>query len=146
MRKMAAGVVGHGGAAVAGAMAHKACQNWQQGKASATAPLAKQADIGHVDQKFLPDSAPATDGLPFQLVMINAIAAAARGIEQATELYLVSRIAIDVDHPAERAYLQALGHKLNLPSELVAHLDHQVEATAVHWNRAGRVGKGSSGW
>jgi uncharacterized membrane protein YebE (DUF533 family) len=65
-----------------------------------------------------------------QPVDINAIAAAARGIEQATELYLVSRIAIDVDHPAERAYLQALGHKLNLPSELIAHLDHQVEAAA----------------
>lgn len=35
--------------------------------------------------------------------------------------------AIDMDHPAERAYLQALGHRLNLPADLIAHLDHQVE-------------------
>lgn len=179
MRKMAGGVVGYGGAAAAGAMAFKAYQNWQQGKAAGTAPIATPADIVQMDRKFLPDSAPATDGQPFQLIMIlamiaaakadghidaqeqntlfeqveklgldaeskafvfdaltqpvdiNAIAAAANGIEQATELYLVSRIAIDVDHPAERAYLQALGHKLKLPPELVAHLDHQVEATAV---------------
>lgn len=176
MRKMAGGVVGYGGAAAAGAMAFKAYQNWQQGKAAATAPVATQADMSHVDQRFMPDAAPAANGQPFQLAMIlamiaaakadghmdaqeqkvlfeqvekigldaeskafvfdaltrpvdiNAIAASARGIEQATELYLISRIAIDVDHPAERAYLQALGHKLNLQPELMAHLDHQVEA------------------
>ncbi|OGT70887.1 MAG: hypothetical protein A3H44_05350 [Gammaproteobacteria bacterium RIFCSPLOWO2_02_FULL_57_10] len=176
MKKMAKGVVGYGGAAVAGAMALKAYQNYQQGKAAATAPVITPADVAHVDPSFLPDAAPAADGQPFQLVMIqamiaaakadghidaqeqkvlfeqvekmgldaeskafvfdaltrpvdiNAIAASARGIEQATELYLISRIAIDVDHPAERAYLQALGHKLNLPTDLMAHLDHQVEA------------------
>ena len=178
MRKMAGGAVGYGGAA-AGALAFKAYQNWQQGKAAATAPLAAQADFQHVDQKFLPDFAPATNGQPFQLIMIramisaakadghidaqeqktifehvekmgldaeskafvfdaltqpvdiNAIASAARGIEQATELYLVSRMAIDPDHPAERAYLQALGHKLNLQPELIAHLEHQVAATNI---------------
>jgi len=57
---------------------------------------------------------------------INAIASSANGIEQASEIYLVSRLAIDPDHPAERVYLDALAHKLNLPSNLVAHLDHQV--------------------
>ncbi|MDP1932232.1 MAG: tellurite resistance TerB family protein [Gammaproteobacteria bacterium] len=176
MKKMAKGVVGYGGAAVAGAMAYKAYQNWQQGKAAATAPVATQADIGLMDQSFLPEASPAANGMPFQLVMIQAmiaaakadghidaqeqkvlfeqvekmgldaeskafvfdaltrpvdiaaIASSAKGIEQATELYLISRIAIDVDHPAERAYLQALGHKLNLPADLIAHLDHQVEA------------------
>lgn len=174
MRKMA----GYGGAAAAGAMAFKAYQNWQQGQAAATAPVATQADYGHVDPRFLPDAAPAANGQPFQLMLIRAmigaakadghidaqeqkvlfeqvekmgldaeskafvfdaltqpvdigaIAASAKGIEQATELYLISRIAIDVDHPAERAYLQALGHKLNLPVELMAHLDHQVDTTA----------------
>ncbi len=178
MKKMAKGVIGYGGAAAAGAMAYKAYENWQQGKAAATAPVATQADYGHVDPRFLPDAAPAANGQPFQLVLIRAmigaakadghidaqeqkvlfeqveklgldaeskafvfdaltqpvdiaaIAASAKGIEQATELYLISRIAIDVDHPAERAYLQALGHKLNLPVELMAHLDHQVETTA----------------
>jgi len=175
MQKMAKGVVGYGGAAAAGALAFKAYQNWQQGKAAATAPVAGPADYANVDPRFLPESAPATDGQPFQLALIRAmigaakadghidaeeqkslfeqvekmgldaeskafvfdaltqpvdiaaIAASARGMEQATELYLVSRVAIDLDHPAERAYLQALGHRLNLPAELIAHLDHQVQ-------------------
>jgi uncharacterized membrane protein YebE (DUF533 family) len=58
-----------------------------------------------------------------------AIAASATGIEQASEIYLVSRLAIDPDQAAERAYLQALGHRLNLPADLIAHLEHQVQAT-----------------
>ncbi|MFN2349436.1 MAG: tellurite resistance TerB family protein [Thioalkalivibrio sp.] len=60
-------------------------------------------------------------------VDIDALVASVRGIEQASEVYLVTRLAIDVDHPAERAYLDALAHRLNLPRELVLHLDHQVE-------------------
>ena len=175
-KKMAKGVVGYGGAAAAGALAYKAYQNWQQGKAAATAPVATPADFSQVDRNFLVETNSAADGQPFQLALITAmigaakadghidaveqtalfehveklgldaeskafvfdalrrpvdlaaIAASARGIEQATELYLVSRVAIDVDHPGERAYLQALGHRLNLPAELIAHLDHQVAA------------------
>ncbi len=175
MKKMAKGVVGYGGAAAAGALAYKAYQNWQQGKAAATAPVATPADYASVDPRFLPESAPAADGQPFQLALIRAmigaakadghidaqeqkslfeqvekmgldaeskafvfdaltqpvdmaaIAASARGMEQASEIYLVSRLAVDVDHPAERAYLQALAHRLNLPAELIAHLDHQVQ-------------------
>lgn len=61
-------------------------------------------------------------------VDIDALVSAVQGVEQASEVYLVSRLAIDVNHPAERAYLDALAHRLNLPGELVAHLDHQVEA------------------
>ena len=61
-------------------------------------------------------------------VDIAAIAGAARGVEQASEIYLVSRMAIDVDHPAERAYLEALRPRLALPAELVAPLDRQVDA------------------
>jgi len=63
-----------------------------------------------------------------QPVDVAALAASAQGVEQASEIYLVSRLAIDPDHPAERAYLEALAHRLELPGELVAHLDHQVEA------------------
>jgi len=61
-------------------------------------------------------------------VDIDALVSAVQGVEQASEVYLVSRLAIDVNHPAERAYLDALAHRLDLPGELVAHLDHQVEA------------------
>ncbi len=59
-------------------------------------------------------------------VDLDALVAGAQGIEQASEVYLVSRAAIDVDHPAERAYLEVLAHRLQLPAELVAHLDHQL--------------------
>ena len=44
--------------------------------------------------------------------------------EQGAELYLASRLAIDPDEPAERAYLDALAARLRLPPELRASLDH----------------------
>jgi uncharacterized membrane protein YebE (DUF533 family) len=60
-------------------------------------------------------------------VSVSEIAALATTPEQAAELYLVSRLAIDPDRPAELAYLQALAHRLKLPDDLVAHLDKQIE-------------------
>jgi uncharacterized membrane protein YebE (DUF533 family) len=57
-----------------------------------------------------------------------AIAAAATTREQAAQIYLASRMAIDPDHPAERAYLDALVQRLALPAELVAQLDRQLAA------------------
>jgi uncharacterized membrane protein YebE (DUF533 family) len=60
-------------------------------------------------------------------VSVSEIAALATTPEQAAELYLVSRLAIDADRPAELAYLQALAHRLKLADELVAHLDRQIE-------------------
>src|SRR5690606_18192718 len=41
-------------------------------------------------------------------VDIDAIAVGVQGIEQASEVYLMARMAIDVDHPAERVFLQVL--------------------------------------
>lgn len=46
--------------------------------------------------------------------------------EQGAELYLASRLAIDPDHPAERAWLDALAARLKLPAEVRATLDKQV--------------------
>ncbi len=59
---------------------------------------------------------------------LQDIAALAQGPEQATELYLASRLAIDPDHPAEQAYLEALASRLSLPRELVDHLEAQAGA------------------
>ncbi len=56
----------------------------------------------------------------------DEIAAGAATQEQAAELYLAARIAIDPDHPAERAWLEALAHRLRLPPDLAAHLEGQV--------------------
>lgn len=175
MRKMGGGVLSHGGAAVLGALAYRAWQNWQQGQAPATAAAPASLDTAGVEPRFLPEAAPAADGQPFELALMRAmvaaanadghidaaertrifeqvdrlgfdpeakammfdllakppgvseVAAAARTPEQASELYLAARLAVDPDHPAERAYLQSLAHRLNLAPELAAHLDRQAE-------------------
>lgn len=57
---------------------------------------------------------------------ISEIAGLANGLEQASEIYLVSRMAIDPDRPSEKAYLYDLAVMMNLPQELVAHLEHQI--------------------
>ncbi|UFN51283.1 tellurite resistance TerB family protein [Roseomonas sp. OT10] len=175
-RKMGGGVLSHGGAALLGALAHRAYQNWQQGQTPAqSAPPAPQ-EVAQVEPRYLPEAAPAADGQPFELALVRAmigaakadghidaeeqraifakveamgldaeakgfvfdalakpmgvaeVAASARTPEQASELYLVSRLAVDPDEPAERAYLEALAHRLKLPEGLVAHLDQQVTA------------------
>ncbi|MBR0676867.1 tellurite resistance TerB family protein, partial [Roseomonas alkaliterrae] len=71
-------------------------------------------------------------GFIFELLQrppsFDEIAAGAATQEQAAELYLAARLAIDPDHPAERAWLEALAHRLRLPSGLVAQLDEQAAA------------------
>ncbi len=61
---------------------------------------------------------------------LNAIAVLPRGQEQAAEIWLVSRLAIDPDDVREKAYLSALGAKLNLPPQLLEHLESQAGAAA----------------
>ena len=55
------------------------------------------------------------------------IAQLAKDIEQAAEIYLVSRMFIDPDDPIERAYLDELAHHLGLPQELVSELEAQAQ-------------------
>lgn len=57
---------------------------------------------------------------------LQDIATSAQNEEQAVELYLASRFAIDPDHPMEKAYLEALASRLSLPADLVDHLEQQV--------------------
>ena len=57
---------------------------------------------------------------------LQDIADLAKGPEQAAEIYMVSRLAIDPDHPMEKAYLEALASRLSLPAELVGHLEEQA--------------------
>ena len=171
MRKMGGGVLGYGGAAVLGALAHRAYQNYQAGKsASATTPPSV-TEIAQASDAQLPHAAPASGGGSFELVLVEGMIAAAKAdghvdaqeqqrlfseverlgldadakacvfdllskpvdlarlasksanLEQSSELYLASRLAIDPDHPAERVYLDALASQLKLPVELRAHLD-----------------------
>ncbi len=176
--KLAGGAVGYGGAAVLGALAHRAYQNWQTGKQPQIAAPANGSTLPPeppADSRFLPSAAPARDGKPFELALVLAMIAAANadghigpdeqqaifdrvgelpldaeakafvfdalanppglqdiaGLaesqEQAAELYLASRLAIDPDHPLEQAYLEALASRLSLPGDLVAQLESQVQ-------------------
>ena len=61
---------------------------------------------------------------------LDAIAALPNGPEQAAEIWLASRLAIDPDDVREKAYISALSAKLNLPKDLVAQLEAQVSAAA----------------
>lgn len=74
---------------------------------------------------------PKEKGLIFDILQdppdIKTIAGFAIGLEQASEIYLVSRMAIDPDLPEERAYLNNLANELALPQDLVMHLEEQFE-------------------
>ena len=59
---------------------------------------------------------------------IQAIAADADSPEAAAEIYLASRIVINVDNKPERAYLQELAQALTLAPDLVKHLESQISA------------------
>ncbi len=57
---------------------------------------------------------------------VQDIANLAAGVEQACEIYLVSRMAIDPDQPSEQMYLQELAGHLSLPDGLAAQLEQQL--------------------
>lgn len=63
-------------------------------------------------------------------VTADDVAALATCQEMAAELYAASLAAIEVDTPAEQAYLAMLAAKLDLPPPLVAHLHDAAEAPA----------------
>lgn len=174
VQKMAGGALGYGGAAVVGAIAMRAYQNYQQGRAAQTAAPLTPAEVAQVPVSALPHAKPAADGSPFELVLVQAMVGAAKadghidaeeqrklfseverlGLdaeskayvfdlltkpvdlsqitnavvtpEQGAEVYVASRMAIDPDEPAERAYLDALATRLRLPAELREHLEKQA--------------------
>lgn len=59
-------------------------------------------------------------------IPISELAGAVTSLEQKSEVYLASCLAIDVDHPGERAWLDRLAHALELPSGLPQHLERQA--------------------
>jgi uncharacterized membrane protein YebE (DUF533 family) len=61
-----------------------------------------------------------------QAVDIQGLVSQVATPEQAAELYLASRLAIDPDHPAERAWLDALAARLNLPAEVRTTLEQNL--------------------
>ncbi len=60
---------------------------------------------------------------------VAAIAALASSREQAAEIWLASRMVIGPEDPREKAYLEELARRLELPSDLIAHLNRQAATT-----------------
>jgi uncharacterized membrane protein YebE (DUF533 family) len=176
MRKMAGGALGYGGAAVLGALALRAYQDYQQGRPVQPAAAFTDADLARLNESTLPHALPAGDGSPFEMLLMRAMVGAARsdghidaqeqqhvfeqverlGLDaeakaavfdllaqpldlsrldasvgseaQRAEIYLAARLATDGSHAGERAYLDALVTRLQLPPQLRAHLDSQAGA------------------
>ncbi|MFH6785831.1 MULTISPECIES: tellurite resistance TerB family protein [Methylobacterium] len=63
-------------------------------------------------------------------VDVEAVARLARNPEQATELYAASLMAITVDTPQERAYLDHLARSLRLDPGLVRHIEATLASAA----------------
>jgi uncharacterized membrane protein YebE (DUF533 family) len=59
---------------------------------------------------------------------LDGIVRSASRPEVATEVYAASLLAIDPDHPAEKAYLQMLAARLGLADELVQEIHRTAEA------------------
>lgn len=82
----------------------------------------QQADLNPADKAAMLQAMNTPDTL-------DGIAALADSQEVATELYAASLSAIEVDTPAEHAYLSMLAGKLSLPGELVSAI-HEVATGA----------------
>jgi uncharacterized membrane protein YebE (DUF533 family) len=61
-------------------------------------------------------------------VSIGKLVAEAQTDAQKVELYTASRLAVEVDTPVERSYLQALATRLKLPDNLIRHIESAVES------------------
>lgn len=174
-RKMAGGALGYGGSAVLGALALKAYQNWQAGQtapaqAAGAQPMqltlvkamvaAANAD-GHIDKDEQVAVFDAVDtmaldaeskALIFDLLRnpptVVQIAGYADGLEQASEIYLASRLAIDPDEPSEYRYLDDLARAMELPADLVDEIELQLEpvqpANTARGDQVGAFGRDRS--
>jgi len=80
MRKLASGALGYGGAAALGALAHRAYQNYMEGRSVQSAPMATPEEVSSAQPavKTLPSSKADPNGRPFELVLIEAMVAAAK--------------------------------------------------------------------
>ena len=101
---------------------------------------AAKAD-GHIDadeqariEQHIADQAIGAEEKQFLVVQLKAasdpiaIARLSEGEEQAAEIYLISLLALDLDTPEERRYLDRLADALLLPEDLKQHLEQQAQA------------------
>jgi len=107
--KVAGGVAGYGGAAALGALGYGAYQNWQAGKQAGTVespPVSPPVHAPPQGSRFLPETAPARDGKPFEIALIMAMITAANADghigpeEQRTIFDQVGQLSLDAEDKA----------------------------------------------
>lgn len=109
------GLLSHGGAAVIGALALQAYQNYQRQQAGSRAQ-----SLGGFDSAALPHARPAADGSPFELALVRAMVAAAKAdghidaTEQRRLFAEVERLGLDAD--AKAFVFDLLTHDIDVPS------------------------------
>jgi uncharacterized membrane protein YebE (DUF533 family) len=75
VRNMGGGFLGYGGAAAIGALAMRAYEAYKRGQGATPVSVSQ---IENLPTAALPHAVPATDGTPFELVLIKAMVAAAK--------------------------------------------------------------------
>ena len=80
MRKLASGALGYGGAAALGALAHRAYQKYMEGRSIQSAPMMTPDEVPAAQEAVmkLPSRKGDPQGRPFELLLIEAMVAAAK--------------------------------------------------------------------
>lgn len=82
----------------------------------------------HLSELGLRDTARYIDGELARPLDPHALAREVTDMEQATEIYFASLLAIEVDHFMERGYLDELARALRLDPDLKGRIEQQVAA------------------
>lgn len=115
-RKLAGGAFGYGGAAVIGALALQAYQNYQRQQAAGRG----EPPPADVDSYALPHAQPAADGGPFELTLVRAMVGAAKSdghIDAAEQRRLFAEVErLGLDAEAKAYVFDLLTHDVDMKS------------------------------
>jgi uncharacterized membrane protein YebE (DUF533 family) len=135
VRKMAGGALGYGGAAALGALALRAYQNYQQGKAAQQMSPASFDDLKNVPAEQLPHALPAADGTPFELLLMRAMVGAAKAdghVDAAEQQHLFEQVErLSLDATAKAAVFDLLSQPLDL-SKLDASIGNEAQRAEIY--------------
>ncbi|MCS5711544.1 DUF533 domain-containing protein [Candidatus Berkiella aquae] len=118
VRSLASGVLGYGGAAVLGAMAHKAYQNYQAGQSSQSLTPVTEQELTNLAPQYQPERMTTAAGEPFSLLLIKGMIAAAKADghiddnEQKRIFNEVEKLNLSAEHKA--LIFDALNQPLNV--------------------------------
>jgi uncharacterized membrane protein YebE (DUF533 family) len=115
-RKLAGGAFGYGGAAVIGALALQAYQNYQRQQAAGRG----EPPPADLDSYALPHAQPAADGGPFELTLVRAMVGAAKSdghIDAAEQRRLFAEVErLGLDAEAKAYVFDLLTHDVDMKS------------------------------